>query len=127
MTRTEDKTGEEEIEKLATHMLGAWNRNDIESYDSAFSEDADFVDVAGRLFHGRDQIAAEHSRELEGQLKGTQLELEQMTVRFLRDGIAVVHIDTSSRPGNRRVAMTLVIAKENGAWRISAGQGTIKA
>ena len=42
----------EEIKKLVTNMRDAWNRGDIKSFDSAFSEDVDFVDTTANSLKG---------------------------------------------------------------------------
>jgi uncharacterized protein (TIGR02246 family) len=117
---------EEEIKKLVTNMRDAWNRGDIKSFDSAFAEDVDFVDTAGKPYKGRDQIEGEHMKEIEGRLKGSQMDIDEVTVRFLQDEIAVVHISTNIRPGNRHTIMTAITMKEDGKWIISAAQNSIK-
>ncbi len=117
---------EERIKKLVANMQDAWNRDDIKAFDSAFSEDVDFVNTAGKLFRGRDQIEPEHTKERE-LLKGTELKIEDVMVGFLGDEIAVVHATHSFPPTNRRATMTALVVKRDGEWRIRATQSTMKS
>lgn len=127
MMTTEGRASEEErIKKVVMNMRDAWNRGDINSFDSIFSEDVEFVSRAGKLFTGRDQIEPEHIKERELAPKDTEMAIEQVGVRFLRDEIAVAHIETSVRPGKGRAMMTAVFMKKDGEWRITAAQNTIK-
>jgi uncharacterized protein (TIGR02246 family) len=49
----------------------AWNRGDGASWASAFTEDADFVNILGQVFHGRAAIAEQHRRILAGPFHGS--------------------------------------------------------
>jgi len=113
------------IRELVTSMGDAWNRNDMKSFDSIFSEDVDFVDTAGRRFKGRDAIEVEHIRERELAPTGIEMEMEDLTISSLRDDIAVVHIGSNLRPANRRAIMTAIFMKQDGEWHVRVAANTI--
>jgi hypothetical protein len=44
---------EPQIQRLLTKQEVAWNIGDSASFGSAFTEDADFINILGQVFHGR--------------------------------------------------------------------------
>jgi uncharacterized protein (TIGR02246 family) len=112
----------------------AWNRHDMKSLAALYADDADFVNVIGLWWHGRDEIRNEHVKLHQGRMKQTSLRSEKPVVRMLSPSIALVHVKWTLRgdagaPGwkvgeVRRGILTHVLVKQEGTWKIVSTQNT---
>ncbi|MEV6910496.1 SgcJ/EcaC family oxidoreductase [Amycolatopsis sp. NPDC051071] len=81
-------------EEIITALERAWNAGDGEAWAAPFAEDADFVDVVGRIQRGRATIARESQNIFDTIYRGSTLEIRQVTSRRLGGGFDLVHTTT---------------------------------
>lgn len=123
--------GEREIRDLIDRLSESWARGDAGSYGAEFTDDCDYVAFDGTRFRGPSEPHAHLARLFDSVLKGTRLEGEVESVRFLTPEVAVVHWTGSvAYPWNKRVRsrrrsrQTLVIVRRDGNWKVAAFQNT---
>jgi uncharacterized protein (TIGR02246 family) len=123
---------EQAIRALLRRATDAWDRGDGQAYGAEFEEDADYVTFGGTHSRGRSTIAAEHQQLFDTFLRGSRLQVNVHSLRFLGPDVAVAHIvggildepgQTELRP-ERRSIQTAVVRKRDGAWHIAASQVT---
>jgi uncharacterized protein (TIGR02246 family) len=122
---------EQAVRKVVANYGDAWNRHDPNAILVLFTDDADWVNVAGSLWHGQ----AEHLRGTtwvhEHVFKNALGQIGPVVVRFPTQDTAVaifthdvegfVLPDGSRNPGgNHRLSFFLV--KREGRWLITSGQ-----
>lgn len=110
-----------------------WNAKSGAQFAKPFAEDADYVIINGTQIKGRAAIAEGHQRIFDTFYKESVISLSVKQVRMLRPDVAVVHVSgllkLSSGADARedKAVMTLVMTKEDGAWKITAFQNTAVA
>jgi hypothetical protein len=136
----------EDVRNLVTGFATAWNHHDLDAFGKLFSPDADFVNVAGVLWTGRQSIQAQHAyshgvipadspgfseedRRYYGIFKNSTLRFEQIDVRLLRKEFAIAHVNwellRDDRAQNaRRGVFIFVLTRQNVGWMIAAAQNT---
>lgn len=124
---------ETEIRKVELGLQEAWNHHDMKAWANLFTEDADFVNVAGRWWRGRAEIEKKHAEIHATIFRDSTLTIYEVDTRFLTPEIAIVHISWSLT-GNRnpdgsdgqprKGIFTQVLQKQNGKWLIAAAQNT---
>jgi hypothetical protein len=123
-----------------------WNRHDLDAFGKLFALDADFVNVTGLLWTGRQSIQAQHAythgvipadspgfsaedRRYYGIFKNSTTRFDHVEVRFLRKGVALAHVNWEllgdARTQNpRRGVFMFVLTRQSAGWLIAAAQNT---
>jgi ketosteroid isomerase-like protein len=136
----------EDVRNAVAGFATTWNRHDLVAFGELFAPDADFVNVAGLFWTGRQSIQAQHAyshgvipadspgfseedRRYYGILKNSTLKFDQIDVRFLRKDVAISHVNWEllgdARTQNpRRGVFTFVLTRQNVRWSIAAAQNT---
>jgi len=136
-------SNEEDVRKFVFGFVTAWNQHDMEAFGKLFAADADFVNVVGVRWKGRESIQLHHawshgtiprdtpgfekSDPHYGIFKTSTLQFTKIDVRFLRNDVAVALVD-SELVGDARIAnprqgvLTLVLIRQAGSWLIAAAQ-----
>jgi len=124
---------EQAVRKVIADYGDAWNKHDPDAILALFTDDADWVNVAGSWWHGQ----AEHRRGTtwvhEHVFKNAHGHIGAVVVRFSTQDTAVaifthdvenfVLPDGTRNPGgNHRLSFFLV--KHEGRWLITSGQNT---
>ena len=139
-------SGVEEVRNVVAAFATSWNRHDLDTFGKLFAPDADFVNVAGQLWKGRQSIQAQHAythgvipadspgfseedRPYYGIFKNSTLQFDQIEVRFLRNEVAIAHVHWKllgdARTQNpRRGVFMFVLNRQNAGWLIAAAQNT---
>jgi len=121
------------IRKCVMGMQEAWNHHDMKAFSNLFTEDADFVNVAGKWWKGRAEIGQKHAAVHATIFRVSTLSIDEIDVRFLTPEIAVAHVLTSltgqktpdgAAVAARKTLLTQVLQKRNGVWQIVASQNT---
>lgn len=130
-TSAEVKT---QVEAVLKTLIEAWNSHDMTLYAAQFAEDADFVNVLGMHWHGREAIQAQHATVHSTIFRNSSLRLEDYSLRPLGPGIVLVHVKWEMRghdspPGVpfadvRHGLITGVFVEQEGRWLISAFHNT---
>ncbi len=125
------ESGEPDI--LVKGLVQAWNAHDMKAFANLYTEDADFVNVAGAWWKGRAEIQAKHEDSHATRFKTTTLVATGTAVRLPRADVAVIHfrweltgeVDREGRPvPPRRGVMQIVGTKQAEGWRIISSQNT---
>jgi len=131
---TEENPPAAELEAIAK-VVGQFEhaqQNELpEQFIALFRADAIWTTAHGKLLLGRDEIAAFTRRVLPGAMKEATAAYDVAHVVFIRPDVAAVKV--RQRPithggepiaGRNEGTPMLVMAKDNGAWRIVAAQNT---
>ena len=122
---------------LAAFAAG-WNAGDGTAIAAAFTPDAQFVNVVGHVLDGRDAIAAQHQRILDGIYRGTRAEFPAGAVRLLGTCHALIGCNTTVHnvahappgvalpaDGIMRSRLVLVTVATDAGWQIMFAQNTV--
>ncbi|WNG52117.1 SgcJ/EcaC family oxidoreductase [Archangium minus] len=128
---------EMEIRQLVAVQTEAWNRGDATAWSKDFTPEADFTNIVGSVFDGREQIEQRHAAIFATIFKGSQAKVTVRKLVFPEPNIAVVdtvHEVTehgglppgvqNTEPGLLRTQMKYVMKKTDGQWQILAGHNT---
>ncbi|HKY03263.1 MAG TPA: SgcJ/EcaC family oxidoreductase, partial [Blastocatellia bacterium] len=121
---------EAEIRSLVTQLQEAWNKGDGKAFAEPFAEDADYVVVNGMYVKGRTVIGQGHQRIFDTIYKNSHNTGTVERIRFLRDDVAVVHVEwllkrtENGAAREARARATLVVTKDKGRWSIAAFHNT---
>jgi ketosteroid isomerase-like protein len=136
----------EDVRNVLAGFATTWNRHDLDAFGKLFAPDAEFVNVAGVLWTGRQSIQAqtayshgvipaespgfgEADRPYYAIFKNSTLKLDQVDVRFLRNDVAIAHahcelLGDARTQNPRRGVLLFVLTRQSGAWSIAAAQNT---
>ena len=121
------------VRKIVNGFEDAWNRHDMHALAALFSTDADFVNVVGMRWVGRDAIEQHHAASHATIFKASTLKIGDTTVRFLKPDIATARSNwtlSGMTSANGQVAptrtgiLTHVLEKIDGHWVIVLSQNT---
>lgn len=121
---------EASIRKIVIAVKDGWNAGDGRAFAAPFAEDADYVIVNGMRIKGREIIAAGHQNIFDTIYKNSQIAATIESVRFLRDDVAVAHIEwhLKYRAGNEaresKSMNSMVMTRQGGRWVIAAFHNT---
>jgi uncharacterized protein (TIGR02246 family) len=119
-----------EVDQLVESMVSSWNARDSDGFAEHFHPDADFVDVLGRVWRGRDKIADIHRLNFASIHAGSRLQMIQLASQPLADGVAVAQLSAAlwvpagPLAGDTQATQTWVLTKTGGDWLIKAFQNT---
>ena len=112
----------------------AWNAGDMGAAARLFCDNADFVNVRGSHWHGRDQIELEHARRHRQQLKDSIFTPLDIGIQYLGDTAALVHVrweirgdhdlDGTPRLPRQGLFSWLMWRDPDGRWRIRSAHNT---
>ena len=110
-------------EEIPSLFVEAWNRRDPDRIASLFDQDAEFVNVTELWWHDRASIRKAHAYGLERIFNESTLTLDEVRVRQLSDGVAVVHAPTESGGAESdRPDQATWVAREHLLFRCSPGR-----
>ena len=111
----------------------AWNRHDMDAFAMLFSTDADFVNVIGMRWVGRDAIKQHHAASHATIFRSSTLKIGDTTVHFLRADVATarsvwtlsgITSETGQLVPTRTGILTDVLERIDGHWLIVLTQNT---
>jgi uncharacterized protein (TIGR02246 family) len=111
----------------------AWNRHDLDAFAMLFATDADFVNVVGMRWVGRDAIKQHHAASHATIFKSSTLKIGDTTLRFLKADVATarsiwtlsgITSESGQLSPTRTGILTHVIARIDGHWLIVLTQNT---
>ena len=125
----------------------AWNHHDMVAFGKLFAPEAEFVNVRGRLWTGREAIQINHAwshgtipantkgfesadeQAHYGIFKNSTMRFPQIEVRLLRDDIAVAHVNwelfgDARTKDPRRGVLVFVLSRQGNNWLIDVAQNT---
>ena len=126
LTAEDDKA----VRKVVAGIEDAWNAHDMKAMGKLFREDAEFINVVGMHWHGRDEIVAAHAAFHETILKTRQMKTDAVETRVLGAGsaLAVVTstVDGFTTPSGQvmpkgQCRETFVLVKGTDGWKVAHG------
>jgi uncharacterized protein (TIGR02246 family) len=129
----EASDAEEAVKMVATQWQDAWNGGDMDALGALYAEDADYVDLFGRTFKGREQIQANFSEVHSTAYEGAKISIETTSVQFVKPDVAVSdsawevtgHAEAEGVPS--KGVSTGVLVKQDGEWEIVAHRTRVPA
>jgi uncharacterized protein (TIGR02246 family) len=124
---------ESAVRNVLAEYTVSWNRHDAAAVGRLFTENCDYVNIAGIHWKGVQQILQQHEELFQNTLKTAVRTLTGTGVRFSTPDVALVHatwdVTGRSRPTGQAGSVlkeitTMVMVKSNGKWLITAFQDT---
>jgi uncharacterized protein (TIGR02246 family) len=125
---------EQAVRKVLASFDEAFNRHDADAVAALFTEDAEFINVAGMWWRGKAEIRRGTAFVLANIFQNTTIQTDSVSVRFpTRDtAIAVIAQHTVGSfvlPDGTRIAstnnrLTYFLVNAAGRWLITGGQNT---
>ncbi|OJT19125.1 DUF4440 domain-containing protein [Archangium sp. Cb G35] len=128
---------EASLRKLVAEQNEAWNRHDAAAWSKDFAPDAEFINIVGTAFSGREEIEKRHAHVFATLFKDSHSEVTVKKLVFVTPAVAMVdaeHVVTkytglppgvqATEPGVLRTRMRYVLKLSGGKWFIVAGQNT---
>ncbi len=122
-----------EVTQVINAFAKCWNRHDMDAFAELFAPDAEFVNVVGLWWKGREEIRKAHQFAHETMFKHSRLSISDTSVRFPVPSIAIArsrwvfegHVspDGSALPARSGILVN-VLAGATGAWLIIDSQNT---
>ena len=121
------------VRNVLAEYAVAWNGHNTAAFGRLFSEDCDYVNVAGVHWKGVQEIVQREAELFQNRLKTAVRTLTGVEVRFSTPDVALVHatwdVTGRSRPTGKAVPVlkettTMTMVKTNGKWLITAFQNT---
>ncbi len=126
------------IEALLQTEQDAWNSGNSAVYASAFTDNADFINIRGQVFTGRAAIEGVHQTIFAGPFKGSTIAITLRLFKLLAPGVALVDTDQQvtqfaflppgivpTAPGTLLTHFKYIAAEQpDGSWKLTAGQNT---
>ncbi len=114
------------VREIVEQVRDGWNAGDGDAFAAPFADDADYVIINGVYIKGQPIIASGHQQIFDTVYKNSHSTATIKSVRFLRDDVALVHVQWHLifQQGEHRSTSTMVMTKEDGQWRIAAFQNT---
>lgn len=129
LTNAQEKSAEQAVRRVVADFAEAINRGDTKSFAALFTEDADFVVIAGKSLKGRNEIATYHAGLFTGDFQDSHLGVTSVSVRFLRPDVAVARAATRRTENGGKAMRTsfpmFVLTKQGEPWLIAAVQNTL--
>ena len=121
------------VRNVLAEYTVSWNSHDMATFGPLFTENCDYVTIAGVHWIGVQEIVQQHVELFENRLKTAVRTLTRAEVRFSTSDVALVHatwdVTGSSRPTGQAIPVlkeitTMVMVKTDGKWLITAFQDT---
>jgi uncharacterized protein (TIGR02246 family) len=140
-----DKSADERaIRDIVARAEAAWNASDSTAFAAEMADDVAFINVLGERHTGRETVARGHRHIFDTIYKGSRVRYTVDAVRFIRPDVALafLHAKLISRLPPNAIASaarqsqidgdmhesearpTMVLAKDDGRWRIVAFHNT---
>jgi len=121
------------VRNVLAEYAVAWNRHNAAAFARLFTEDCDYVNIAGVHWKGVQEIVQRQAELFQNRLKTAVRRLTGAEVRFSTPDVALVHatwdVTGSSHPTGEAVPVlkeitTMTMVKTDGKWLITAFQNT---
>ena len=122
-----------EVKRQVDQFTERWNRHDMKAFAELFASDAEFVNVVGIWWKGREEIYQAHQFTHSNMFKSSRLTVLETTVRSPKDGITIARSrwrleghtapDGSVLPPRTGLLVNILQRRESG-WLIIDSQNT---
>src|SRR3954449_3436434 len=88
-TQPLSKDDDHAIQKVIKGIEEGWNAHDMKAYGKLFREDAEFVNVVGMHWRGREAVMAAHEAFHKTSFKNHSIKTDSSEVRSIGNGCAI--------------------------------------
>jgi uncharacterized protein (TIGR02246 family) len=129
-THAVSKEDDAAIRRVITGIEEAWNAHDMKAYGNFFREDADWINIVGMHWRGRDAVMAAHAAFHATTFKDNRMKIDAIEIRSLGNdfaiAVATMTHDAFRAPDGRNFPKsqnrcTHVLAKGPEGWKIVHG------
>jgi uncharacterized protein (TIGR02246 family) len=119
------------IGEIVKHLENAWNAADAHAFAAPFTEDADFLNILGAHYQGRETIRQGHHQIWESVYRGSKVTYRIERIRRVRPDVAVVFVlqvltmQSGETPKISQARPTMIMEKSAGIWQIVVLQNTL--
>jgi uncharacterized protein (TIGR02246 family) len=120
------------IYQIIQQIEEAWNIGDGPASARPFTQDVDYMVWNGMHVKGRQALAAGHQEIFDTFYKGSVIRYQIKSIRFLRDDVAVVHVEAvlqvpqdSGGFTEIKAVPVFIMTKDNGDWQVDVFQNTL--
>lgn len=78
-----------QVKQIVHAFADCWNRHDMAAFARLFAPDAEFVNVVGLWWKGREEIKAAHEHTHATMFRDSRLTIAEVAVRFPQTGLAL--------------------------------------
>jgi uncharacterized protein (TIGR02246 family) len=128
---TLSKEDDQGIRKTVTGIEESWNAHDMKAFGKLLREDAEWINVVGMHWHGRDAVVKAHAIFHEIMFKDCRLKTDAIEIRALGGDHAIAVVTTTqdsfTTPDGHvmpkgQTKQSYVLAKESNGWKIVHAQ-----
>ncbi len=125
------------VHNIIRDEIAAWNACDAAAFARHFAADGTFTNIRGQFFTGREAFIERHDFIFKGIYRGTTMQQEIVSLKFVRSDVAVVETLTAvigiqklppgmsaDAKGRIRSRLLQVMVKDGGEWKIAAFHNT---
>lgn len=122
-----------QVRQVVHAFAECWNRHDMAAFARLFAPEAEFVNVVGLWWKGREEIRAAHEYTHATMFRNSRLSISDITVRFPRPELALAraqwrlegHVapDESALPPRTGLLLN-VLQRDAAGWAIIDSQNT---
>ena len=122
-----------EVTEVVHAFSACWNRHDVKAFARLFASDAEFVNVVGLWWHGREEIEKAHEFTHATLFQNSTLTISDVSVRLPVDNVAIArtrwvlkgHVspDGESLPARHGILVSVLLHSPAG-WSIIDSQNT---
>jgi len=123
------------LEQIIRQQEAAWNAGDGLGWASVFTDEADYINVLGDVFQGREEIARQHVFTLGGPYKGSRIRIRKITEPAPNVAVIETEYDLTgfnvlapgiapTAPGVLKSRMKYIALKQGEQWYFIAAQNT---
>jgi uncharacterized protein (TIGR02246 family) len=121
------------VTRVVRSFAECWNRHDMDAFARLFAPDAEFVNVVGLWWKGRDEIKHAHELTHAAMFKDSRLTFGDVAVRFPASDFAIArtrwrlegHVSPTGEVLPRRDGILVnVLARDGDIWSIIDSQNT---
>jgi uncharacterized protein (TIGR02246 family) len=129
----DENDAESAVRNVLAEYTVSWDDHDMAAFGRLFTEDCDYVNIAGVHWKGAQEIVQRQGELFQNRLKTAVRRLTGAEVRFSTPDVALVHatwdVTGLSHPTKQAVPVlkeitTMTMVKTNGKWLITAFQDT---
>ena len=122
-----------EVTQIVQAFAACWNRHDMNAFGALFAPDAEFVNVVGLWWKGREEIREAHAFTHATMFKNSRLTITDVAVRFPVKRVAIArarwtlegHVSPEGAPlPARNGVLVNVLSLEPDGWTIIDSQNT---
>ena len=121
------------IKRVVDQYVESWNHHAGKGFGTGFSKDADFINIFGMTFSGREEIEDRHVEILQTFLKDSTFEVTDLKLREAAPEVVIAlvswKVDGLQKPRMSKEVIHGVFShtfvKTDGSWEIVACQNTL--